>query len=80
MQLLEMRYDTQLDTDGKEFIGFAVEGVSLMQTLIDDVLTYSKVDLKGIEWELTNVQDALRPGPWQPAGPHRRNRGGCNGG
>ena len=59
VQLLEMRYDTQLDTDGKEFIGFAVEGVSLMQTLIDDVLTYSKVDLKGIEWELTNVQDAL---------------------
>ncbi len=59
VQLLEMRYDTQLDTDGKEFIGFAVEGVSLMQTLIDDVLTYSKVDLKGIEWQLTNVQDAL---------------------
>ncbi len=59
VQLLEMRYDTQLDTDGKEFIGFAVEGVSLMQTLIDDVLTYSKVDLKGIEWELTDVQDAL---------------------
>lgn len=59
VQLLEMRYDTQLDNDGKEFIGFAVEGVSLMQTLIDDVLTYSKVDLKGIEWDLTNVQDAL---------------------
>jgi chemotaxis family two-component system sensor kinase Cph1 len=36
-----------------------VEGVSLMQTLIDDVLTYSKVDLKGIEWELIDVQDAL---------------------
>jgi chemotaxis family two-component system sensor kinase Cph1 len=59
VQLLEMRYDEQLDEDAKEFIGFAVEGASLMQTLIDDVLAYSKVDLKGIEWELTEVETAL---------------------
>ncbi|HEY9881205.1 MAG TPA: GAF domain-containing protein, partial [Leptolyngbyaceae cyanobacterium] len=59
VQLLEMRYDDELDEDGREFIGFAVEGVSLMQTLIDDVLAYSKVDLKGIEWELTEVQSSL---------------------
>ncbi|NEQ98196.1 MAG: GAF domain-containing protein [Cyanothece sp. SIO2G6] len=59
VQLLEMRYDEELDEDGKEFIGFAVEGVSLMQTLIDDVLAYSKVDLKGLEWELTEVETAL---------------------
>lgn len=59
VQLLEMRYDEALDQDAKEFIGFAVEGVGLMQTLIDDVLVYSKVDLKGIEWELTEVGTAL---------------------
>jgi chemotaxis family two-component system sensor kinase Cph1 len=59
VQLLEMRYNDELDEDGKEFIGFAVDGVSLMQTLIDDVLVYSKVDLKGIEWELTEVETAL---------------------
>jgi len=59
VQLLEMRYQDQLDQDAEEFIDFAVEGVSLMQTLIDDVLAYSKVDLQGIEWQLTDVGEAL---------------------
>ncbi|NET58029.1 MAG: GAF domain-containing protein [Symploca sp. SIO2E6] len=59
VQLLEMRYEKQLDNDAKDFITFAVEGVSLMQTLIDDVLAYSKVDLKGIEFELIEVETAL---------------------
>ncbi|PMB49485.1 cyanobacterial phytochrome A [Fischerella thermalis CCMEE 5201] len=59
VQLLEMRYEQLLDEDAKEFITFAVEGVSLMQTLIDDVLAYSKVDMQAIEFELTNVETAL---------------------
>ena len=59
VQLLEMRYDEALDDDAKDFINFAVDGVGLMQTLIDDVLAYSKVDVKGIECELTNVEDSL---------------------
>lgn len=59
VQLLEMRYNHQLDQDAQDFIDFAVEGVSLMQTLIDDVLAYSKVDLQGIEWQLTEVEIAL---------------------
>ena len=59
VQLLEMRYTDELDEDAKEFINFAVEGVSLMQTLIDDVLAYSKVDLQGSEFQLTEVEIAL---------------------
>lgn len=59
VQLLEMRYREQLDPDAKEFINFAVEGVSLMQTLIDDVLAYSKVDIQGIEFQLTETQTSL---------------------
>ncbi|WP_413199755.1 ATP-binding protein [Nostoc piscinale] len=59
VQLLEMRYNEELDEDAKEFIGFAVQGVSLMQTLIDDVLAYSKVDTQAIAFQLTEVETAL---------------------
>ncbi|WP_066374870.1 sensor histidine kinase [Anabaena sp. CA = ATCC 33047] len=59
VQLLEMRYEDELDEDAKEFINFAVEGVSLMQTLIDDVLAYSKVDTQAIAFQLTDVEKAL---------------------
>ncbi len=59
VQLLEMRYSNELDQDAKEFINYAVGGVSQMQTLIDDVLLYSKVDIQGIDCALTEVDRAL---------------------
>ncbi|MBD2118805.1 sensor histidine kinase, partial [Microcystis wesenbergii] len=59
VQLLEMRYTEELDEDAKEFITFAVEGVSLMQTLIDDVLAYSKVDMQAVEFNTIDANLAL---------------------
>jgi light-regulated signal transduction histidine kinase (bacteriophytochrome) len=42
-QLLEDRYHDQLDARGRQYIDFAVDGATRMQTLINDLLAFSRV-------------------------------------
>ena len=59
LQLLERRYKNQLDANADQFITYAVDGACRMQTLINDLLNYSRVSSRGQPFMLVDCNVVL---------------------
>jgi signal transduction histidine kinase len=60
LQLLSARYGGKLDGNAKEFINFATDGAQRMHAMINDLLTYARVDKAGGRFSLVDCGEALR--------------------
>ncbi|MEH2195858.1 MAG: GAF domain-containing protein [Nostoc sp.] len=60
LQLLERRYKNQLDANADQFITYAVDGARRMQTLINDLLNYSRVSSRGQAFKLVDCDVILQ--------------------
>jgi PAS domain S-box-containing protein len=60
VQLLADRYKGKIDADADDFIHFAVDGSMRMQTLINDLLTYSRVGTREKKFENVSLESVLR--------------------
>jgi PAS domain S-box-containing protein len=60
LQLLEMRYKNKLDDEALEFIDFSVTGAKRMQTLILDLLNYSRISSAPKPFVKTNTTSLVK--------------------
>ncbi|RJQ14694.1 MAG: PAS domain S-box protein [Nitrospiraceae bacterium] len=59
VQLIGRRYKNRLDSDADEFIDYIVGGAVHMQTLLNDLLTYSRVGSGQKSFSLTDLNSVL---------------------
>jgi PAS domain S-box-containing protein len=59
-QLLQKNYGGRLDPDADEFIGYIVEGAIRMDSLVNDLLEYSRVSSQGRPFQPTDFKSVIQ--------------------
>jgi PAS domain S-box-containing protein len=60
LQLVEDRYRDKIDDEGREFIGYAVDGATRMKALINDLLAHSRVQTNRERFVPVAMNDVLQ--------------------
>src|SRR5690606_12998901 len=58
-QLLQRRYGNNLEADGKEYMGYVIEGVQRMHNIINDLFEYSHIRTNEKDFETVDLREAL---------------------
>lgn len=59
LQLIDRRYEDELDEDGQEFLEYAVNGADRMREMIEGLLHYSRVETQGEPFETVDLETIL---------------------
>jgi light-regulated signal transduction histidine kinase (bacteriophytochrome) len=60
LQLIEKRYADSFDTDGREFLAFAIDGATRMKALISDLVEYSRIETLGKPFKRIDANEVLK--------------------
>jgi PAS domain S-box-containing protein len=58
-QMLQEKYQDQLDADAREYIWYLVDAAGRMRNLIQDLLAFSRVQTRGRPLEMVNCEEVL---------------------
>ncbi|MBC8047046.1 MAG: PAS domain S-box protein [Fimbriimonadaceae bacterium] len=60
IQILDKKYSDKLDEDGQQFMSYVVEGAKRMQSLIKDLLEYSRINRYNTSYETVDLDEVYQ--------------------